>query len=60
MTICAVAMVTAMPANRTTWAPPATTRAQEIGTSLGTAVVGTMIAALVTATLPAGSGRRTW
>lgn len=54
MTICAVAMVTAMPANRTTMGAALNDTAQEIGTSLGTAVVGTMIAALVTATLPAG------
>ncbi|SDH07164.1 MFS transporter [Klenkia brasiliensis] len=54
MTICAVALVEAMPANRTTMGAALNDTAQEIGTSLGTAVVGTMIAALVTATLPAG------
>lgn len=54
MTICAVALVEAMPANRTTIGAALNDTAQELGTSIGTAVVGTMIAALVTSRLPAG------
>lgn len=54
MTICAVALVAAMPENRTSIGTALNDTAQEVGTSVGTAVVGTMIAALVTATLPAG------
>lgn len=55
MTICAVALVSAAPANRTSLAASLNDTAQEVGTSIGTAVVGTLIAALVTATLPAGT-----
>lgn len=54
MTICAVALVEAMPANRTSIGAALNDTAQEVGSSLGTAIVGTMIAALVTSTLPAG------
>ncbi len=54
MTICAVALVEAMPENRTSIGAALNDTAQEVGSSLGTAVVGTMIAALVTTTLPAG------
>ncbi|QNG37881.1 MFS transporter [Geodermatophilaceae bacterium NBWT11] len=54
MTICAVALVQAMPANRTSIGAALNDTAQEVGSSLGTAVVGTMIAALVTSRLPAG------
>ncbi len=54
MTICAVALVGAMPSNRTSIGAALNDTAQEIGTSVGTAVVGTLIAALVTTTLPAG------
>jgi len=54
MTICAVALVEAMPKNRTSIGAALNDTAQEVGTSLGTAVVGTMIAALVTSQLPAG------
>ena len=54
MTICAVALVEAMPANRTTIGAALNDTAQELGTSIGTAVVGTMIAALVTSRLPSG------
>lgn len=54
MTICAVALVNAMPANRTSIGTALNDTAQEVGTSLGTAVVGTLIAALVTTQLPAG------
>ena len=55
MTICAVALVDAMPSNRTSIGTALNDTAQEIGTSVGTAVVGTMIAALVTTQLPAGT-----
>jgi MFS family permease len=54
MTICAVALVDAMPANRTSIGAALNDTAQEVGTSLGTAVIGTMIAALVTTRLPTG------
>lgn len=54
MTICAVALVDAMPANRTSIGTALNDTAQEVGTSVGTAVVGTLIAVLVTTTLPAG------
>jgi hypothetical protein len=55
MTICAVALVDAMPANRTSIGTALNDTAQEVGTSIGTAVVGTLIAALVTTQLPAGT-----
>ncbi len=53
MTICAVALVDAMPANRTTMGAALNDTAQEVGTSVGVAVVGTVIAALLGA---AGAG----
>ncbi|EGD56766.1 MFS transporter [Gordonia neofelifaecis] len=55
MTICAVALVGAMPSNRTSIGTALNDTAQEVGSSIGTAVVGTLIAALVTTTLPAGA-----
>ncbi|MEU0212399.1 MFS transporter [Streptomyces canus] len=55
MTICAVALVEAMPENRTSMGTALNDTAQEVGASVGTAVVGTMIAALVTTQLPAGA-----
>ena len=55
MTICAVALVDAMPSNRTSIGTALNDTAQEVGTSVGTAVIGTMIAALVTTQLPAGT-----
>jgi len=55
MTICAVALVDAMPSNRTSIGAALNDTAQEVGTSVGTAVVGTLIAALVTTRLPAGT-----
>ena len=55
VTICAVALVEAVPENRTSIGAALNDTSQEIGTSLGTAVVGTLIAALVTNTLPAGA-----
>jgi MFS family permease len=54
MTICAVALIDAMPSNRTSVGAALNDTAQEVGTSIGTAVVGTLIAALVTTQLPAG------
>jgi len=55
MTICAIALVAAMPSNRTSIGTALNDTAQEVGTSVGIAVVGTMIAALVTTRLPAGA-----
>ncbi|MEU6275623.1 MFS transporter [Streptomyces populi] len=55
MTICAVALVEAMPSNRTSIGAALNDTAQEVGSSVGTAVVGTLIAALVTTQLPAGT-----
>ena len=55
MTICAVALVDAMPANRTSIGTALNDTAQEVGTSVGTAVVGTLVAVLVTTQLPAGT-----
>jgi EmrB/QacA subfamily drug resistance transporter len=54
MTICAVALVDAMPANRTSIGTALNDTAQEVGTSVGTAIVGTLIAVLVTTQLPVG------
>ncbi|MGO4258248.1 MFS transporter [Marmoricola sp. RAF53] len=54
MTICAVALVDAMPSNRTSIGAALNDTAQEVGTSVGTAVVGTLIAVLVTTQLPEG------
>lgn len=42
MTICAVALVSAMPSNRTSIGAALNDTAQEVGTSVGTAVVGTL------------------
>ncbi|WP_218938298.1 hypothetical protein [Modestobacter altitudinis] len=53
--ICAVALVSAMPSNRTSPGAALDDTAQEVGTSVGTAVVGTLVAALVTGTLPPGT-----
>jgi predicted MFS family arabinose efflux permease len=55
MTVCAVALVDAMPANRTSMGTALNDTAQEVGTSIGTAVGGTLIAVLVTTSLPAGT-----
>ncbi|MEV0575980.1 MULTISPECIES: MFS transporter [unclassified Streptomyces] len=55
MTICAIALVDAMPANRTSIGTALNDTAQEVGSSIGTAVVGTLIAALVTTQLPTGT-----
>jgi hypothetical protein len=55
MTICAIALVEAMPSNRTSIGTALNDTAQEVGTTIGTSVIGTMIAALVTTQLPAGT-----
>ncbi|MCC6831445.1 MAG: MFS transporter [Thermoleophilia bacterium] len=55
MTICAVALIDAMPRNRTSIGAALNDAAQEVGTSVGTAVIGTLIAALVTTRLPGGA-----
>ncbi|MFF3176243.1 MFS transporter [Streptomyces sp. NPDC057900] len=55
MTICAIALVDAMPSNRTSIGTALNDTAQEVGSSIGTALVGTLIAVLVTTQLPAGT-----
>ncbi|MDR0483025.1 MAG: MFS transporter [Cellulomonadaceae bacterium] len=55
MTVCAVALIGAMPENRTSLGAALNDTAQEIGQSTGTAVVGTLIALLVTRVLPDGT-----
>ena len=55
MTICAIALVDAMPGNRTSIGTALNDTAQEVGTSIGTALIGTMIAAVVTSRLPEGA-----
>lgn len=52
---CAVALIGGMPANRTSLGAALNDTAQEVGTSIGTALVGTLIAALVTSVLPLGT-----
>ena len=54
MTICAVGLVDAMPSNRTSLGAALNDTAQEVGTSIGTALVGTLLAALVVTALPLG------
>jgi EmrB/QacA subfamily drug resistance transporter len=54
MTTCAVALVDAMPSNRTSLGTSLNDTAQEVGTSVGTAFIGTIIAVLVTTVLPDG------
>ena len=54
MTICAVALIGAMPDERTSMGAALNDTAQEVGTSVGIAVVGTLIAVLVTTVLPNG------
>ncbi len=55
MTIGAVALVSAMPENRTSLGAALNDAAQEVGSSIGTALVGTLIAVLVTTSLPFGA-----
>ena len=55
MTICAVGLIDAMPSNRTSLGAALNDTAQEVGTSIGTALLGTLIAALVVTVLPEGA-----
>lgn len=55
MTVCSVALIESVPENQTSIGTALNDVAQELGNSLGTAVVGTLIAALVATTLPAGT-----
>lgn len=55
MMTCAVALIGAMPGNRTSLGAALNDTAQEVGTSLGTALVGTLLAALVVQVLPTGA-----
>ena len=55
MMTCAVALIGSMPENRTSLGAALNDTAQEVGTSIGTAIVGTLIAALVTTQLPPGT-----
>lgn len=55
MTIGAVALIGAMPENRTSIGAALDDTAQEVGRSIGIAVVGTLVATLVTRQLPAGT-----
>lgn len=55
MTICAVGLVDAMPENRTSLGAALNDTAQEVGSSIGTALVGTLLAALVVTVLPLGA-----
>ncbi|MCL8026445.1 MFS transporter [Nocardioides bruguierae] len=54
MAVGAVALIDAVPENRTSVGAALNDTAQEVGTSIGTAVVGTAIAVLVTTVLPSG------
>ncbi len=55
MTICAIGLVDAMPDNRTSLGAALNDTAQEVGTSIGTALIGTLLAALVVTVLPLGA-----
>ncbi|MBM9469387.1 MFS transporter [Nakamurella leprariae] len=55
MTICAVGLIDAVPENRTSLGAALNDTAQEVGTSIGTALIGTLIAALVVSVLPLGA-----
>jgi MFS family permease len=55
MTICAVGLIDAVPENRTSLGAALNDTAQEVGTSIGTALIGTLIAALVVTVLPLGA-----
>lgn len=54
MTVCAIALVDAMPANRTSVGIALNDTAQEVGTSVGAALVGTALATALGST-PAGA-----
>lgn len=60
MTICAVALVEAMPENRTSIGAAINDTAQELGTSVGISIVGTVLAAVVGTLLPAGAWDRSF
>jgi hypothetical protein len=55
MMTCAVALIGGMPANRTSLGAALNDTAQEVGSSIGIAVVGTVVAAMVTTRLPVGT-----
>lgn len=55
MMTCAVALIGAMPGNRTSLGAALNDTAQELGTSVGTALVGTLLATLVVQVLPTGA-----
>lgn len=55
MTACAVALIESVPGDRTSLGTALNDVVQEIGSSVGVAVVGTVIAALVGAELPQGA-----
>ena len=55
MTICAVGLIDAVPDNRTSLGAALNDTAQEVGSSIGTALLGTLIAALVVTVLPVGT-----
>ncbi|WP_291314850.1 MFS transporter [Corynebacterium sp. UBA2622] len=53
MTVCAIALIESVPEEQTSLGTALNDVVQEVGSSLGVALVGTMIAALVTKALPA-------
>lgn len=55
MTVCAIALIDALPQNRTSMGAALNDTAQELGTSVGVAVVGTVLAAVVGSALPDGA-----
>ena len=55
MTICAVALIDAMPEQQTSIGAALNDTAQELGTSVGIATVGTVLAAVIGSQLPAGT-----
>jgi hypothetical protein len=55
MTICAVALIDAMPEQQTSIGAALNDTAQELGTSVGIATVGTVLAAVIGSQLPTGT-----
>jgi len=55
MTTSAIGLIGAVPENRTSMGAALNDSAQEVGTSIGTAIVGTLIAVLVVKVLPNGT-----
>lgn len=55
MTVCAVALIDSVPEDQTSMGTAINDVTQELGTSFGTALVGTLIAALVATSLPTGA-----